>query len=119
MSLTCRLEKPHNIWAQALVELLASNSGSEISVDAISLILKQSDPRFASLDDFKVRLAPSYTLADSVLPFPYDPQRAVAPNFQPSPLMWRAVHNDGYIGIAEAKTRKTLAYERLSSEQRV
>ncbi|KAH0038685.1 hypothetical protein KCU78_g1440, partial [Aureobasidium melanogenum] len=77
VGLTTQLENSQNIWAQALVELLASNSGSEISVDAISLILKQSDPRFASLDDFKVCPAPRYTLADSFLPLPYEPERAV------------------------------------------
>ncbi|KAG9526622.1 hypothetical protein KCU93_g5389, partial [Aureobasidium melanogenum] len=53
MGLITQLENSQNLWARALIELLASNLGSEISVNAISLILKQSDPCFTSLDDFK------------------------------------------------------------------
>lgn len=102
VNLTSRLEESHNIWAQALVELFACNSDSKISVDAISLISKQSNPRFASLDDFMVCPAPRYTLVDSFLPLPYDPQRAVTPNRQPSPLICRAAHIDWYIGQTEA-----------------
>lgn len=75
--LTIRLANSQNSWGQALVELLASNSGSEISLDAMSLILKQTDTRFASLEDFEVCPTSRYTLADSYLPLPYDPERAV------------------------------------------
>ncbi|KAH0281780.1 hypothetical protein KCU91_g13, partial [Aureobasidium melanogenum] len=121
-----------------LVELLASNSGSKILAYAISLILKQSDPRFASLVDFKRAvtmlelLKVAHNMSLLLSDAPHDDLgfllwldssvltgHAVTSDSQSSPIICGAVHIDWYNGKTEAKTRRTLAYERPFSEQRV